>query len=88
MQQGKQSKSQGGKETTKIKKSPPRPLTQRSVVIFLILTFDILSEQTEFLFNTWKSLKVNLYYLQNALMLFSWSKVVYKQVGVNKAVAT
>ena len=34
MQQGKQSKSQGDKETTKSKKSPPRPLTQGSCDLF------------------------------------------------------
>ena len=39
-----QSKSQGGKETTKSKKSPVAP-SPKSPVIFLILTFDILSEQ-------------------------------------------
>ena len=42
-----QSKSQGGKETTKSKKSPVAP-SPKSPVIFLILTFDILSEQPEF----------------------------------------
>ena len=47
MQQGKQSKSQGGKETTKSKKSPTAPST-KGPVIFLILTFDILSEPAEF----------------------------------------
>ena len=47
MQQGKQSKSQGGKGTTKNKKSPPAP-SPKAPVIFLILTFDILSEQAEF----------------------------------------
>ena len=47
MQQGKQSKSQGGKETTKSKKSPAAP-SPKGPVIFLILTFDILSEQAEF----------------------------------------
>ena len=34
MQQRKRSKSQGGKETTKSKKSPPRPLTQSSCDFF------------------------------------------------------
>ena len=43
----KTAKSQGGKETTKSKKSPPAP-SPKGPVIFLILTFDILSEQAEF----------------------------------------
>ena len=49
MQQGKQSKSQGGKETTKSKKSPPAP-SPKGPVIVLIPTFDILSEQNFFPF--------------------------------------
>ena len=39
-------KSQGGKETTKSKMSPAAP-SPKGPVIFLILTFDILSEQAE-----------------------------------------
>ena len=47
MQQGKLSKSQSGKETTKNKKIPAAP-SPKGPVIFLILTFDILSQQAEF----------------------------------------
>ena len=41
-------------------------------VIFLILTFDIPSEQAELPSIHWKSLKVNLYYLQNAKKPSKW----------------
>ena len=71
MQEENKSKIKSGKETTKSNRSPPHlSPSAKSYGILLILRFDILSGQTEFSSIHWKYLKVNLNYLQNAVILF------------------
>ena len=55
MQQGNQSKSQSDKETTKTNKRSSSP---KDLVIFLMLTFEILGEFPSI---HWKSLNINFY---------------------------